>query len=327
MRPEKGDHEERKTTMKDADGKLPILGLLAAMFLWGSSFIALKLAFRTYHPMVVIFGRMAVATLCFAFLAGRFRKQRYQSGDWFGLLLLCLFEPCLYFVFEAWALTNTTAGQAGMITALMPLLVAISARVILNEPLSRRTLTGFLLAVGGAVWLSASARAEAHAPNPVLGNFLEFLAMISGAGYTIMARRLTPRYSPLFLTALQSGVGAVFFFPLMFIPRNHLPQAFEPNGFLAILYLGVFVTLGAYGLFNYGVSRLPAGQAASFVNLIPVITVILGWLLLGETFTAGQIAGSVLVFAGVYVSQQAWRSQRLAERAAKRLEAAGRLEE
>jgi drug/metabolite transporter (DMT)-like permease len=69
------------------------------------------------------------------------------------------------------------------------------------------------------------------------------------------------------------------------------------------LYLGIFTTLVAYALFSYGVSRVPSAQASVFLNLIPVFPIFLGWLILEESFTSSQYAASLLVFAGVFISQ------------------------
>ena len=66
------------------------------MLLWASSFIALKLAFRSFHPMVVIFGRMAVASLCFAFVLPRYRGVRWRLADFKRMLWMSLCEPCLF---------------------------------------------------------------------------------------------------------------------------------------------------------------------------------------------------------------------------------------
>ena len=281
------------------------LGLVTAMILWASSFVALKLAFRGYDPMVVIFGRMLVASCCFLPLLPRFRaRNRFRRQDWKPLLFMAICEPCLYFIFEARALELTTASQAGMITALLPLLVAVCARWVLNEALTPGMLVGFGMAIAGAGWLSLAGEATAEAPRPLLGNFLEFLAMVCATGYIISLKRLTRRYTPLFLTAVQAFVGAVFFLIILWLPSTVWPTqiAWEPT--LAIFYLGAVVTLGAYGLYNYGVSRIPASQASIFVNLIPVFTVILGWLILDERFSGEQYLASALVFVGIYVSQR-----------------------
>lgn len=285
--------------------RLFALGCLTlAMALWGSSFIALKIAFVELPPMWVIFGRMAIGSLVFL-LAWRWRGAlQYRPGDWKYLLGLAVCEPCLYFVFEALALQNTSAAQAGMITALMPLLVAIGAYLALGERITRLTLAGFLLAVAGAIWMSLAGGVDASAPNPLLGNFFEFLAMLCAMGYTLLLKHLSARYSAFLLTAMQAFIGAIFFFPLA-LAMQPLPAQIGLQGALAVLYLGVVVTVLAYGLFNFGVSRLPASQASGFVNLIPVFTLIFAVLLLGERLNPLQMAGAALVFVGVVISQ--WR--------------------
>ena len=288
-----------------ADHKTPwvaLASLLMAVVLWASSFVVLKLAFRAYHPMVVIFGRMAVAGLCFLFFLPRF-KIPYQKGDLRYLAFMAFCEPCLYFIFEAMAIENTTASQAGMICAMLPLMVAVAARIFLGEILTVRTVAGFILAMAGVVWLSAAGEASPDAPHPALGNFYEFLAMVCAVGYMVTLKHLCRRYSPFFLTAVQAWVGSLFFFPFLLLPGTPLPTGFDPISGPAVIYLGTFVTLGAYGAYNFGSSRIPASQAVAFINLIPVLSVIMGWVILGERFTVMQYPAVLMVFAGIYLSQ------------------------
>lgn len=289
--------------MERAGGAL--VALVVAMALWGSSFIALKLAFAEWPALWVIAARMAIGSVLFA-LAWRWRGSlRYQAGDWKYLLGLTACEPCLYFVFEALALQNTTAAQAGMITALLPLLVAVGAYVLLGEKISRTTLAGFALAILGAVWLSLAGGAQEGAPNPLLGNAFELLAMLCATGYTLLLKHLSARYSTFLLTALQALVGTLFFTPLA-LWQEPSPALPGWQGGLAVLYLGTLVTVGAYGLFNYAVARLPAAQAAAYVNLIPVFTLVFAVMLLDERLSGTQMLAAALVFAGLALSQ--WRS-------------------
>lgn len=278
--------------------------LLAAMLLWASSFVALKFAFGGYHPMQVIFGRMLVASLCFVPFIPSFLRIDWQLKDLRYLLLMAIFEPCLYFIFEAKALANTSAAQAGMITAMLPLLVAVGAGLILKEKVSRMTLIGFFVAISGAVILSLAAQSTESSPAPLLGNFYELLAMVCATGYTICLKHLSGRYSPLFLTAFQAFVGSIFFAFFLLPADVGLPDQWLTGPALAVIYLGTFITLGAYGLYNFGVSRIPASQAAAFVNLIPVFSVMLGFVLLGERLTGGQWLAVLLVFGGVYLSHE-----------------------
>lgn len=279
------------------------LALLAGVTLWASSFVALKIGFRIYDPMVIIFGRMLVASLCFLVVMKRFRKVQYQTGDWKLLLFMGVCEPGFYFVFESLALMHTDASQAGMICAMNPILIAIPAAFILKEKVSGRTIMGFVMAIGGAILLSLAAEPSETAPNPALGNFFEFLAMLCATGYIITLKRLSPRYGPWFLTMVQAAVGTIFFFPLLFLPGTQLPTTLDPVGIGCIIYLGVFITLGAYGLYNVGISQVPANQGSAFINLIPVITLVISWLVLKEQLTAVQYVASALVLLGVWTSQ------------------------
>ena len=284
---------------------LPILALVMAMVLWSSSFIALKIAFQVYDPMFVIFGRMVVASICFLFVGKRIaRSLKYQKGDYKLILFMAFCEPCLYFIFEAKAVENTTASQAGIITAMLPILVMIAASLFLKEMVTKKSWVGALIAVTGVLWLTTESTPSSDAPNPVLGNFLEFLAMVCATGYTISLKSLSDRYSPFFLTAIQALIGSIFYFPLLFLPSTELPLYFDPTSGMAIIYLGAVITLGAYGLYNYGIKYVPANKGTMYVNLIPVFSVILGWLILGESFTIFQLAAGFLILSGVYLSQK-----------------------
>lgn len=279
--------------------------LVLAMALWGSSFIALKFAFQEMPAMWVIFARMALGSLIFLG-AWRWRGRiDYHPGDWKWLLGLAACEPCLYFIFESLALQDTSAAQAGMITALLPLLVAVGAYFLLHEKIARNTWLGFALAVLGALWLTLASEPDSHAPNPLLGNVYELLAMLCATGYTLLLKHLSARYSPFILTAMQAFIGSLFFLPLA-LASSGLPSMPGPQGLLALIYLGTVVTVGAYGLYNFGVSRLPASQATGFINLIPVFTLIFAALLLGEVLSGQQALAATLVFVGVALSQ--WRS-------------------
>ncbi len=281
-----------------------MLGLLLAMVLWASSFVALKIAFRAYDPMVVIFGRMLVASVCFLLFYRRLKKAFvYHPGDLKYILFMAFCEPCLYFIFEAKAIENTTASQAGMITAMLPILVALAASLLLKERVSLKSWLGSITAVAGVCWLTLVSVPTADAPNPTLGNFYEFLAMVCATGYTITLKHLTQRYSPFFLTAMQAFVGSFFYLPFLFLSSTRLPTYFEPVSGMAIIYLGAVITMGAYGLYNYGLKHVPASQASSYVNLIPVFSVIMAWAMLGETFTLAQCMAAAVVMCGVYLSQ------------------------
>lgn len=280
-----------------------ILSLIFAMFIWGSSFIALKSAMKDLEPFTVIFLRMFIASLCFIYFIKDFIKYDFSKKDIKYIALLALFEPCLYFIFEAKALQYTTVSQAGMITSLMPILAAMAAGYFLKEIITKQLIFGSLIAMSGAIYLSLEANSSLSAPNPILGNFLEFLAMVCGAGYTIVARYLSDKYNALFITAIQVFIGAIFFFPFFLYELNTADSNFTIEALLWTLYLGVVVTLGGYGLYNFALTKIEASKAAIFIYLIPVFTVFLAFLILDEKLSITEFIACFVVLFGVFISE------------------------
>ncbi|APW64329.1 EamA family transporter [Poseidonibacter parvus] len=289
--------------MKKDFSVVGIFALVFAMFIWASSFIALKTAINDLEPYTVIFLRMFTASLCFLYFIKGFMKYSFSKNDIKYIILLAFFEPCLYFIFEAKAIALTTASQVGMITSLMPVITAMAAGYFLKEIISKQLIIGSLIALCGAVWLSLQAVSSVNAPNPMLGNFYELLAMVCGAGYTIVARYLSDKYSALFITAIQVFIGAIFFFPFFIYEYNTSDLNFTTNAILCVLYLGVVVTLGGYGLYNYALTKIEASKAAVFIYLIPVFTLILAYLILNEKLTLVELIASFTILFGVFISE------------------------
>ena len=289
-----------------------ILSLIFAMFIWASSFIALKAAMEDLGPFTVIFLRMIIASLCFVYFIKSFLKYDFSKKDVKFILLLALFEPCLYFIFESKALQLTSASQAGMITSLMPIITAMAAGYFLKEIITKQLIFGSLIAMCGAIWLSLQGTTSISSPNPLLGNFLELLAMVCGAGYTITARYLSDKYSALFITAIQAFIGAIFFTPLFIYEYFTIPLNITMNSFLWVLYLGVVVTLAGYGLYNYALTKITASKAAVFVYLIPVFTLILAYFVLNEKLSVLEFIACFVILFGVFLSEvsRSWFKKR-----------------
>lgn len=289
---------------------IPRLCLAGAVLLWGTSFVATKYALTGFAPMAVIFLRMALASLVMSLFWGRVPKTGRQPGDLKWLGLVCLLQPCLYFLLEGFAVSLTTSAQAGMISSLVPLLVAAGAFVFLREALSARMLLGLGLSLAGVAWLSLSGAADDTAPNPGLGNLLELLAMCCASGYMLVLKHLSSRYNSWQLTGLQAFAGALFFLPwalatspLWLAEPLAAFRAVPGQAWLAVGYLGGVVTLGAFGLYNQAVARLASAQAAASINLVPLVAVLAGWLLLGEALAPAQAAACGVILAGVLLGQ------------------------
>lgn len=290
----------------------PLLYLGGAVLLWGTSFAVTKSAYGALPPMYVVWLRMLLALLAFLPLLPLVKRPSYQKGDWKFLALATLFLPCLYFTFEAFAIRFTTSSQAGVIAAVMPLIVAISGWAVLREPPSARTTVAIAVSMLGVAGLSLGGGGQATAPNPVLGNLLELVAMFAAAGATLTIKRLSARYDPLLITGLQMAAGSVFFAPLALASGPVEWSAVPVSSWLAVGYLGVGCGLAAFGLYNSGLKLVPATTAALTINLVPAVAMVTGWLALGETMSPLQIGAGLLIIGSVGYAEVGGRRRRLA---------------
>lgn len=299
--------EETKTLSKSIIEKetlLPIMALLAAVIFWGSSFAGTRYALRTLDPQVILWVRMLVALIVILPFSAKLKPLDYRKGDWKMLIPMVLFQPCLYFLLESNALRFTTSTQAGVISAAVPMLVTLGAWIFLSESISKTTVIGLGLSVGGVVLLTLSQGKNSPAENPLLGNSMEFIAMIFAAANMLIIKKLSNRYNPWTLTAMQIVAGFVFFSPGLIKAINLDSSVWTGELVLILVYMGVFVSLGAFGLYNWGMSHLPASKASTFINLTPVTAIITGWFMLGETLNSRQSLAAVVVIIGVLLSQK-----------------------
>lgn len=278
--------------------------LAGAVLFWGTSFAVTKSAYSTLPPMTVVWLRMTIAMVAFLPLLTRVKKPDYRPGDWRWLGLAALFLPCLYFLLEGFAIRFTTSSQAGVVSAVMPLIVAVSGWVVLRERPASRTAIAVVVSIVGVAGLSLGGTAQASAPNPVLGNVLELGAMFAAAGATLTISRLSSRYDPLLITGLQMAAGSVFFAPLALASGPIDWAAVPASAWAAVAYLGVACGLAAFGLYNSALQLLPAARAALTINLVPAVALVTGWLALGETMSWLQ-AGACAVIIGAVVYAEA----------------------
>ncbi|MDQ7031650.1 MAG: DMT family transporter [Desulfonauticus sp.] len=273
--------------------------LLLSVFLWGSSFIVFKVAVNFYSPLVIIFFRMLIASLIFCLIWPKIRPSKITLDDLKLICLMCLFEPCLYFLLEGYALKYTSASQASIIVSTLPLMVATASFFILKEKVNLKVIIAFLVSILGVIVLTFNSDVNVSSQNPLLGNFLELLAMVMATGYIILARYLGSKFHPFFLAFAQAALGTIFFFPLVLLFDNFFLLKFSFWPFLSVLYLGVMVTFLAYSLYNFSLTRIQAAKAAAFTNFIPAVSIILSFFLLGERLNYNQVLGVVLIVVGI----------------------------
>lgn len=279
------------------------ISLFFCMITYGASFLAMKVVLFQYSPTTMMMFRMCISSTVFIpFMLTVYKNIKIRKSDIGLLLLMTICEPCLYFLFEANALSFTTSSQAGIVYSMLPLFITIGAIIILREKVPLAAFGGFLIAIVGSIMLSCGSTATEIAPRPLLGNTLEFMAVIMTTVSIITTKYLMDRYPPFFLAAFQTISGAVFFTALNIVQGHSFYLNLNMTTFV-IIYLGI-VTVSDYALYNFAMCTLSASKASAFLYLQPVFAIFFGVVFLNEFLSPIQIVAVIMIFVGLILSQK-----------------------
>lgn len=280
--------------------------LILAVLFWGISYVGTKFALGGFSPLVLAFLRFAFAGLLFA-LVLFFRGWPKCPWSFHKRMIgIAIFLPGLYFIFENYGIKYTTATKASMIIAMVPVAVSLLSVFLLGEKLTVRRLSSLVLSLGGVYFLLLYGGAGGSILQLALGDLLMFGAVFTAAAYMLMTRNLCSEYDPLLVTAYQMIYGALFFTPFFlwqFSATSWLNISFQQ--WLALSVLALLSTVGAFLTYNYALKSVAASRASLFVNIVPFVTVITSWVLLGERLGGTQLFGGFLVIVAAMLTSQA----------------------
>jgi drug/metabolite transporter (DMT)-like permease len=280
------------------------LELSLAMTIVGSSVVVGKII--TAHIPVFLAStlRLAIGLPLLVLLThqAKFDLRKLKTRDYLALFLQALTGIFLFNVLLLYGLHYTTATNSGIITSLTPAVFGIISWLFLKERLSLSVWGGIILAVCGVLAinvLGATPHAE-QGSAPLLGNLLVFVAVIGEVLFTIFRKLTAKRISPLENATLVTIFGLLIFLPLgLYEAASFDFRRISTDNLLALLYYGFGVTTVAYILWFSGVEKVPASTAAVFTGVLPVSTVILSVLFLGEQGTTAHLVGLACVLGGI----------------------------
>jgi drug/metabolite transporter (DMT)-like permease len=280
------------------------------MFLWGGSFVLTKHLLIDFHPISIIFIRCVISSIIFAgFCIIVYKKAfKFAKKDLKYFIGLAFFEPFIYFLFETYSLQLCDASVVSVIIATIPLFVALMAVFIFNEKLSKLNFFGIFLSISGIVIMLWNNFTDADFS--FLGVFLAFGAVFSTIGYNFFLRKLTHSYSPIIIITWQNILGMIAFLPLFILVNNTETLLFEFQALGDIknlsfmLILAILCSTVAFILYIDAMRTLGIARTNIFINLIPVMTVIIAFYVLHEAITISKILGIIVVIVGIFLVQQ-----------------------
>jgi drug/metabolite transporter (DMT)-like permease len=278
-----------------------VCAFLAAA-IWGGMYVASKYVLDFVPPLTLVVLRFAIGLATLGTILWLTRGRLAARRDLPALALLGLIGFTISIGGQFAGTKLSTAANGALITSATPALVILFAWRLLGEPLLPRRLLGLALATLGVLVVSDPAQASL-APDLAMGNGFLFLAALTWALYSVLAKKAARDYPVLTVTTYATFFGLLFTTPLAAVEVSlvGLPTAMPPLAALGVLYIGVVSTAGAFYLWNKGMALLDSAVAAVLFFAQPVVGGFLGWLLLGEQLGPAFFAGGALIFLGVGV--------------------------
>ncbi|MDI6863443.1 MAG: DMT family transporter [Pseudothermotoga sp.] len=261
--------------------------------IFGFSFLFTKNALDFVSPMNFLVYRFFVASVVFLFLlSAKFIK--IEKKPYWRLWKLILFQPIFYFIFETHGVDRINSSEAGMIIALIPIVVNVLSRFVLKEKADFLHYTLVAMGFFGVI-LIVGFNLSAH---NILGKIFMLLAVLSAAMYTLFSRRLSKEFEPQEITFFMMISGFLFFSILnLFTGQFKLILNFQI--FASALYLGILSSAVAFFLLNYMVKKASPTLTTVFSNLTTVVSVIAGVIFRKETIGIQQIVGMILILSSL----------------------------
>ncbi|MGI8926721.1 MAG: DMT family transporter [Tepidiformaceae bacterium] len=282
------------------------LQLILTVGIWGGYFVVAKKGVDEASPLALSAGRYVIGGAILLGLALRSRPfPRPSRREWVLLGAMGFTSVFGFNVLSFIAFELAPASDGALIMPTMPTLFILPlAALLFGEHPGRWQFAGLALLLLGEFFVFREALFSADINGERLGGIaLFFTAAFLWAIYTLCARALGGRISPIHATLYAVALGAVFLIPIGAWPlANELRDDAAPGLLVALFYLGALQTVVGLIWWFQGVQAIGAARAAVINTLVPVVALVLAAFFLNETPGPERIAGAALVVAGVGIA-------------------------
>ena len=251
--------------------------------------------------------RLSIASiLCWLWL---YKTHTYKKMPWHdlkALILLSLCGFCLTQICLTYGLSKTTAGNASLASAIMPLAVVLLNRIFKKIPLSKMMTIGIILSFSGVLSIIFSSNKEISFSNyHLIGTLIVVFGQFSNAYYTIYAKDLLNNYSSCQIVSYLMSISAVVFF-ILAIPEMRTIDfsSLSNSAWISVFYSGIFALWLCNIIWVYAVGQIGSTRTALYQYLLPVCSLWFAYILLDETLVTGQIIGTILILIGLIISRK-----------------------
>ena len=256
------------------------------------------------NVFLLLFLRFAIAAVILLVILRIQKLPKMEKKDYPMIFFIGF---CGYFISNGFLLLGirfSSASVSSIINSMSPIFITLFAWLLLKEPLTLRRIVAILFYVAGAVVIVGASTGMKE----TWGIFFSVASMLVWSLVLIAIRKISQKYPPLMITAYGMTIAAVCALPVAVWFTAHSPVAFNGPLLLNVLYIGVVCTAFSHFLWNKCLSKMEAGRCAMFYPVQPMVSAILGCLLLGEKLNVQFVVGSILIIgsllSGIFPSKR-----------------------
>lgn len=286
--------------------KIYMLMVLSASF-WAGAFIAGKYTVPYIPAFTLTFLRFFFATIILYFIMKR-GEESYKPGR--TQIPIFLFTGIVgmfgYHVLFFTALKYTTAINSSIIAATNPMVTLLLMLIFLKQRLTKAQLAGVIISFVGVVLTITGADLEVLKGFSFNRGDLWMLAAVAAwAAYGVFSKSKGKDIPPMALTYYSFLVCTILLIPFVLYERPWTFLGQVPlSAYMAVLYMSIFPSVIGYLVQQMAIKKIGPGRASIFVNLVPVFSIILAVLLLGEKLEPIKLLTSGIIIAGVFICQR-----------------------
>ena len=271
---------------------IPLFGTFVC---WGSMYTVSKIALGTIPPVTLLSLRYLVAVpVLFLLLKLRGVLKPLHKGDWKTLLLIGVVGYFASFCLQMLGISRLTGSVSSLFGAMNPIFIPVLAALFLKERLTAEKVLCVAVSLCGVVVIVG-----VNGTVNLLGAALMLVSVFLWSAASIIIRRFAGRYDPMQVAMLSMLFALPFVGSWALLEMQTAPCVITLKSALAVLFMGVVGTAAAHSLWNFSLSKMNASFCSMFYPMQPLVSAVLGVLVLGEEITASFVIGGLIICCGI----------------------------
>jgi drug/metabolite transporter (DMT)-like permease len=282
---------------------LAYLALALVCIIWGTTYLALRVAVTNFPPFLFSAIRQVIAGSILLFIVIYFMKEKWPSKKvWMAQAFAGMLMITFGNGFVAWGELYVNSGLASIICSSMPIWVLlINLFLSPNEKPTWKTLLGVGLGLLGIVIIFGQDITGFSTKGYVLGILAIIFANISWAYASIWVKKHHQKSSPFVNAAIQMLCGGILLAVFSPLVDDYNTIHWNNTFFNSMLYLIFIGSLVAYSCYAYAIKHLPMTLVSMYAYINPIVAVFLGWLVLTEPITIKTLFSMLIILIGIYL--------------------------